>query len=265
MQQRPVLVMGICGVGKSTIAAAIAESLDGRFIEADSYHDSASVARMRAGLPLTDEMRWGWLDRLGDAVVAAQKRAVLACSALGRAHRDRLRARTGPLDIVFLPGDRDIIAARVFGDENSLTRIEQVLHPLVRARERKFLGWCARQGKRQVVLDIPLLFETGGENRCDVVITVSAPAFVQEPRVLKRPGMTRERMASILARQMPDAEKRRRSDFVVLTGLGRDFSLLQIRNIVRLTHHGRGKNWPSRPLPGRTMEERAGRGRKAFA
>ena len=91
MQQRPVLVMGICGVGKSTIAAAIAESLDGRFIEADSYHDSASVARMRAGLPLTDEMRWGWLDRLGDAVVAAQKRAVLACSALGRAHRDRLR------------------------------------------------------------------------------------------------------------------------------------------------------------------------------
>ncbi|MBA49783.1 MAG: gluconokinase [Paracoccus sp.] len=113
MQQRPVLVMGICGVGKSTIAAAIAESLDGRFIEADSYHDSASVARMRAGLPLTDEMRWGWLDRLGDAVVAAQKRAVLACSALGRAHRDRLRARTGPLDIVFLHGDRDIIAARM--------------------------------------------------------------------------------------------------------------------------------------------------------
>ena len=161
--------------------------------------------------------------------------------------------------------DRDIIAARVFGDEDSLTRIEQVLHPLVRARERKFLGRCARQGKRQVVLDIPLLFETGGENRCDVVITVSAPAFVQEPRVLKRPGMTRERMASILAHQMPDAEKRRRSDFVVLTGLGRDFSLLQIRNIVRLTHHGRGKNWPSRPLPGRTMEERAVRGRKAFA
>lgn len=161
--------------------------------------------------------------------------------------------------------DRDIIAARVFGDEDSLDRIEQILHPLVRAQERKFLGWCARQGKHQVVLDIPLLFETGGENRCDGVITVSAPAFVQEPRVLRRPGMTRKRMASILARQMPDAEKRRRSDFVVLTGLGRDFGLLQIRNIVRLTHHWRGTNWPSRLLPGRTMKRRTGRGRKTFA
>ncbi len=156
--------------------------------------------------------------------------------------------------------DRNVIAARVFGDEAALTRIEQVLHPLVRVQERKFLGWCARQGKRQVVLDIPLLFETGGENRCDMVITVSAPAFVQERRVLKRRGMTRERMASILARQMPDAEKRRRSDFVVLTGLGRDFSLLQIQNIVRLTHHWRGTNWPPRPLP-----KPFGRGKKAFA
>lgn len=156
--------------------------------------------------------------------------------------------------------DRDVIAARVFGDDDSLTRIEQVLHPLVRRQERKFLGWCARERKRQVVLDIPLLFETGSENRCDVVITVSAPAFIQEPRVLKRRGMTRERMASILARQMPDAEKRRRSDFVVLTGLGRDFSLLQIQNIVRLTHHWRGTNWPPRPL-----RQPSGRRRKAFA
>ncbi len=156
--------------------------------------------------------------------------------------------------------DRAAIAARVFGDEDSLDRIEQVLHPLVRVEERKFLGWCAREGKRQVVLDIPLLFETGSENRCDVVITASPPAFIQEPRVLKRHGMTRKRMASILARQMPDAEKRHRSDFVVLTGLGRDFGLLQIQNIVRLTRNWRGKNWPSRPLPGSS-----GRGRKAFA
>ena len=80
----------------------------------ESIFDIQSNASGPAGeLPLTDEMRWGWLDRLGDAVVAAQKRAVLACSALGRAHRDRLRARTGPLDIVFLHGDRDIIAARM--------------------------------------------------------------------------------------------------------------------------------------------------------
>ena len=156
--------------------------------------------------------------------------------------------------------DREAIATRVFGDEDSLYRIERVLHPLVQAQEKKFLERCAREGRRQVVLDIPLLFETGGENRCDVVITVSAPSFVQERRVLKRHGMTRERMASILARQMPDAEKRRRSDFVVLTGLGRDFSLLQIRNIVRLTHHWREENWP--PLP---LRRPSGRGRKTFA
>ena len=161
--------------------------------------------------------------------------------------------------------DRNIIAGKVFSDEDSLYRIEQVLHPLVQCQEIKFLERCARERKRQVVLDIPLLFETGGENRCDAVITVSAPAFVQERRVLRRRGMTREIMASILARQMPDAEKRRRSDFVILTGLGRDFSLLQIRNIVRLTYHWRGKNWPSSPLRGRVMQSRTGRGRKIFA
>lgn len=123
MSNRPILVMGICGVGKSTIAQAIAASLGGTFIEADSFHSPEAVAWMAAGKPLTDDMRWGWLDRLGDAVnrvqgnqtqgSQTQGRAVLACSALGRAHRDRLRARTGALDIVFLNGDRDLIAARM--------------------------------------------------------------------------------------------------------------------------------------------------------
>lgn len=113
MSDRPILVMGICGVGKSTIAQAIAASLGASFIEADSYHSPEAVAWMAAGKPLTDDMRWGWLDRLGDAVNQTPGRAVLACSALGLAHRDRLRARTGPLDIVFLNGDRDLIAARM--------------------------------------------------------------------------------------------------------------------------------------------------------
>ncbi len=147
--------------------------------------------------------------------------------------------------------DREIIAERVFGDADALFRIERILHPMVRRRELKFLSRCARQGRRRVVLDVPLLFETGAEVRCDAVITVSAPGFVQESRVLGRSGMTRERLESILARQTPDAEKRRRSDFVVLTGLGRDFSLLQILNIVRLTRDWRGRNWPPRPNTGR--------------
>lgn len=147
--------------------------------------------------------------------------------------------------------DREAIAQRVFGDTDALARLERILHPMVQKRERAFLGCSARRGCRRVILDIPLLFETGAEDRCDAVITVSAPKFLQEKRVLKRSGMTRKRLESILARQTPDAEKRRRSDFVVLTGLGHDFGLLQIRNIVRLTRDWRGQNWPPRRIRGK--------------
>ncbi len=143
--------------------------------------------------------------------------------------------------------DRELIAKRVFGDAEALARIEEILHPMVRRREQAFLGRAARQGRSLVVLDIPLLFETGGEVRCDAVVTVSAPKFIQQQRVLKRQGMTRERFESILGRQIPDAEKRRRADFVVLTGLGRDFSLRQILNLVRITSHWRGTKWRPRP------------------
>ena len=113
MNARPILVMGICGTGKSTVARGIADRIGGSFIEADLYHDQSSVARMRAGLPLTDDMRWGWLDRLAAAVRASPRRAVLACSGLSHAHRNRLRDGAGALDIVFLLGDRDLIAARM--------------------------------------------------------------------------------------------------------------------------------------------------------
>ena len=143
--------------------------------------------------------------------------------------------------------DRELIAKRVFGDAQALARIEAILHPMVRRREQTFLGRAARQGRPLVVLDIPLLFETGGEVRCDAVVTVSAPKFIQQQRVLKRQGMTRERFDTILSRQMPDPEKRRRADFVVLTGLGRDFSLRQILNLVRITSRWRGTKWPPRP------------------
>lgn len=143
--------------------------------------------------------------------------------------------------------DRELIAKKVFGDAEALARIEEILHPIVRRREQAFLGRAARQGRSLVVLDIPLLFETGGEVRCDAVVTVSAPKFIQQQRVLKRPGMTQERFDTILGRQIPDAEKRRRADFVVLTGLGRDFSLRQILNLVRITSCWRGTKWPPRP------------------
>ena len=143
--------------------------------------------------------------------------------------------------------DREKIASEVFNNPEALARIESILHPLVRRRERSFLEIAARKGHRLAVVDVPLLFETGGEARCDAVVVVSAPGFLQEQRVLGRPGMTRERLDSIRVRQMPDAEKRRRADFVVLTGLGRDFGLLQILNIVKITRNWRGNHWPPRP------------------
>ena len=118
--------------------------------------------------------------------------------------------------------------------------LSQDLGPAVYALERFVL-----------VLGVPLLFETGGEKRCDGVITVSAPPFVQRQRVLRRAGMTPENLKSILARQMPDMEKRKRSDFVVFTGLGHDYSLRQIQKIVRLTSHWQGNHWPPRSFAGR--------------
>jgi dephospho-CoA kinase len=143
--------------------------------------------------------------------------------------------------------DRAYVADAVFGEPQALASIEAILHPLVRREETKFLGACQRRRCKLVVLDIPLLFETGGESRCDAVVAVSAPRFVQERRVMRRPGMTKGRFESILARQTPDREKCWRADFVVMTGLGRDFSLNQIRNIVSIASTWRGRNWPPRP------------------
>jgi dephospho-CoA kinase len=102
-----------------------------------------------------------------------------------------------------------------------MKRLESILHPMVRKQEEIFLRTARARGHKVVVLDIPLLYETGGEKRCDAVIVVTAPKFLQDQRVLKRPGMTRQRLNEILAKQMPDAEKRARADFVVQTGLGK--------------------------------------------
>jgi dephospho-CoA kinase len=117
--------------------------------------------------------------------------------------------------------DRKALGARVFGHPKELRRLEAILHPMVRRQERIFLETCRRQRRKVAVLDIPLLYETGGERRCDAVIVVTAPQFLQDQRVLRRPGMNRERLAAILEQQMPDAEKRERADFIVQTGLGK--------------------------------------------
>jgi dephospho-CoA kinase len=130
--------------------------------------------------------------------------------------------------------DRIALGRRVFGDRAALRRLEGLLHPFVQRSEQQFLRRARGRREPLAVLDIPLLFETGGEVRCDAVIVVSAPRFVQEGRVLRRLGMTREKLGAVRARQMSDRDKRRRADFVVPTGLDRGFALRRLVEIVRL-------------------------------
>ncbi len=142
--------------------------------------------------------------------------------------------------------DRGALGAIVYGDNDALRRLEAIVHPLVRRREDSFLRRHARRRSPIVVLDIPLLFETGGDRRVDATIVVTAPDFLQAQRVLRRSGMTAARLAMIRAQQMPDAEKRRRADFVIQTGLGKDEALRELNAAVRLLASRRGRHWPPR-------------------
>ena len=128
--------------------------------------------------------------------------------------------------------DRHKLAERVLGDAAALQALEAIVHPLVHDAERRLLAEAQARGEKVVVLDIPLLFETGGDRRVDAVVVVSAPPEVQRARVLERPGMTIEKLEAILAKQMPDAEKRRRADFVVETSQGFDAACAQVRAIL---------------------------------
>ena len=128
--------------------------------------------------------------------------------------------------------DREKLAARVLGDVGALTRLEAIVHPLVQEAERRLLAEAEAHGEKVAVLDIPLLFETGGEERVDAVVVVSAPADVQRARTLERPGMTVDKLDAILARQMPDHEKRRRADFVVDTSRGFEAARAKVRAIL---------------------------------
>lgn len=128
--------------------------------------------------------------------------------------------------------DRGRLAQAVLGDPEALKALEAVVHPLVRRDADDFVAENRANGARLVLLDIPLLFETGGMDRVDKVVVVTAPAEEQRARVLRRPGMTEEKFAAILARQVPDAEKRRRADFIIDTGGGMDAARAAVRAIV---------------------------------
>lgn len=148
-------------------------------------------------------------------------------------------AAAGPIEDAF-PGvvvegvvDRSKLSARVVGDPAAMKRLEAIVHPLVHAAEARFLAQASAKGARLVVLDIPLLFETGGVARVDAVAVVSCLPALQRERVLSRPGMSVEKFEAILARQMPDAEKRRHAHFIIETGRGLEAARVQVDGLLR--------------------------------
>lgn len=153
-----------------------------------------------------------------------QANGVAVIDADAEVHKLYAGAAVAPIEAAF-PGttgpagvDRQKLAAQLLADPSGFKRLESIVHPLVLAAEKALLQAQAARGAAMAVLEVPLLFETGGDARVDVTVVVSAPADMQRLRVLGRPGMTPEKLDQILSRQMPDAEKRRRADFVVDTG-----------------------------------------------
>ena len=130
--------------------------------------------------------------------------------------------------------DRNLLRERVLNDPAAMKRLEGIVHPLAGEAQRKFRDAAEKAGAAFVVLDIPLLFETGGFAYCDYVLVVSAPARVQRERVLSRPGMTEETFEAILSRQTPDAEKRAKADFILSTAHGFEFARDHVQAIVAL-------------------------------
>lgn len=147
-------------------------------------------------------------------------------------------AAVGPVGQAF-PGvvrdgaiDRAALSAHVVGNPEALRRLEAIVHPLVAQTRAAFFEKAQAAGADVVLLDIPLLYETGGEAKVDKVVVVSAPPEVQRARVLARPDMTEAKLDAILDRQLPDAEKRQRADFVVDTAQGHDFARAEVRKIL---------------------------------
>ena len=130
--------------------------------------------------------------------------------------------------------DRNELSARVVHDPSAMRRLEQIVHPMLGASRQKFLVEAERSGATVAVVDVPLLFETGGERRVDAVVVVTTTPEIQRERILARPNMTDEKLEAILARQIPDAEKRRRANFVVDTSHGLDPVRMRIRDILEV-------------------------------
>ena len=179
-----------------------------------------------------------------------------ADAAVHRLYEDEAVAAVGaafPDTVIDGRVDRARLAARVLDHRKAIERLEAIVHPLVRAAETRFLAAAAAQGTRVAVLDIPLLFETGGDARVDAVVVVTAPAQIQRARALERPGMTPAKLEAILQKQMPDSEKRARAHFLVDSSRGLNSARAQVCGILRAVA----------AIPGRHLIEPARREPKA--
>ncbi len=134
--------------------------------------------------------------------------------------------------------DRNKLAKFVVGNEQQMRKLEEIIHPLVRREEEAFLSKAKTGGAKIVVLDIPLLFETGGEKRVDGIVVVTAPQTIQRQRVLARDGMSEEKFAAILARQYPDEEKRQKADFIIDTSRGMESARIEVAAIIKQVQSG---------------------------
>jgi dephospho-CoA kinase len=180
---------------------------------------------------------------MGKTTVAAQfaERGAKVCSADAIVHRLLEAGGAAVTEVAkHFPGtaagnaiDRKLLGDIVFHDQDKMTLLEGILHPLVAKEENDFLDERRREAASVAILEIPLLFETGGEKRCDLTVVTTAPVCVQKKRVLARPGMNEEKFSRIVSKQMPDKEKRKLADFVVQTGLGKAYSSWQVKRILR--------------------------------
>ena len=177
---------------------------------------------------------------MGKSTVAARLRAlgIAVCDADAEVHKLYEGAAVAPIEAAF-PGttaggevDRQKLAQALLGKPDQFKRLEAIVHPLVFEAERAFLRGEAARGAGMAVIEVPLLLETGGEKRVDVVIVVGASAEIQRQRVMQRPGMTLEKLEQMLTRQMSDADKRARADFVVDTGGAFADTYAQVDSIV---------------------------------
>ncbi len=185
---------------------------------------------------------------MGKSTVAGQfrDRGIAVCDADAEVHR-LYEGKAVPLIQEAFPGtvvdgrvDRAKLSAQVVGNKAAMSRLEALIHPLVRKAEQDFLLQAQRSGHAMAVLEVPLLFETGGDDLVDITIVVSAGALLQRDRVLSRPGMTAEKFERILAQQLPDDEKKRRADFVVDTSSSIEETRRELDRIVESLEGRRG-------------------------